>query len=68
MDFINNYDADWNLYDNNCVDFLKDALDAAGIPHPDWDNNINASDPEELSDWIKEQPGSTIKNPTQQGE
>ena len=61
--YIDNYDSDWNLYDNNCVDFLKGGLDAAGIEHPDWSNNINASDPEDLSDWIKEQPGSSVKNP-----
>lgn len=39
--------------------------DATGINHPDWSNNIvNASDPEDLSDWIKEQEGSSIKNQT----
>ena len=57
-DFVNNYNTEenpWSLY-NNCTDFLKDALDAAGIPHPDWDT-LGVSDPDKMFDWILKNGG-----------
>lgn len=44
----------YNFFNDNCVDMVEDALDAAGVEHPDFDT-LGISDPNKVADWLNEQ-------------
>ena len=61
LDYIENYDKNWSLY-NNCTDYVMDALEAAGIDTSNYDYTTSGvADPDKLRDAILANGGRLIE-------
>ena len=61
LDYIENYDENWSLY-NNCIDYAMDALEAAGIDTSNYDyTTAGVADPDKLRNAILANGGRLIE-------